>query len=256
MFVCFPIEIFEKSPRITVPNQIDDSPPIVTSPIIVALGAWKTDCATCGCLPDISGVVVATKRKVLIIKLSKRDRAGRLVTLFTAVNMLQGVRNKLAGFGVISVDERIEENNERQLLDTTCFDLSYHQRIAGFLMSIFAGVAFLGLSFTLMIIPRKFALCYAFANISFCMSTIFLVGPKKQLQQMFSENRFVLSAVYLSSLGLVLFLALSGFSFVLIVPALIIQFVALAFYIISYLPFGFSVVNLCSSRAARYILPF
>ena len=49
-----PVRMGSKSPRITLLNQMLDSSPIATSPIIIAPGATKTEGCTFGVMPSYS----------------------------------------------------------------------------------------------------------------------------------------------------------------------------------------------------------
>ena len=121
--------------------------------------------------------------------------------------------------------------------------LSWRQRLVAFAMCVTCGLVMLSLSFMYLSLvfvgaPAKFSLCYAMANMFLLASSLFLVGPTKQLSQMFSAQRAPVSAVYLSSLLLLFYVSWQWRSFFIVVPVLIIQFASLAAYVLSYVPFG------------------
>jgi hypothetical protein len=125
----------------------------------------------------------------------------------------------------------------------SCFTLDWTQRLILFSLSLFAGLLMLGLSFTflpgiLLGGSAKFALSYALSNVFLLFSSVFLVGIRSQFESMTSNNRTLISSVYLFSLLSVIYCSIAFQSMFLIVPLLIIQFLALLSYVLSYFPYG------------------
>lgn len=121
--------------------------------------------------------------------------------------------------------------------------LSWRQRLMGFGFSLAAGSLMLGLAFMYLPLvflgaPAKFALSYALGNAFLIGSSLFLVGPAKQLAQMFAPGRSLVSAVYLSSLVLLFYVSWQWRSFLIVVPVLVVQVASLTAYLMSYIPFG------------------
>jgi hypothetical protein len=121
--------------------------------------------------------------------------------------------------------------------------LSWKQRLIAFMMSLTVGLVmlFLAFSFLPMVFvgaPAKFAISYALANFLLLGSSCFLVGPSKQLAQMFNGDRALPSSIYIGSLVLTFYVAWQYRSFFIVVPVLVIQFISLAVYVMSYVPFG------------------
>lgn len=134
--------------------------------------------------------------------------------------------------------------------------LTWQQRMMGFVMSLVVGVImlFLAFSFLPMVFlgsPVKFAISYALSNLFLLGSSCFLVGPSKQLSQMFAGERFLPSTVYLASLVLLFYTAWQVRAFFVVVPVLVVQFASLAWYIMSYVPFGQSAMR----RICGFVLP-
>ncbi len=69
--------------------------------------------------------------------------------------------------------------------------------------------------------PAPFAVMYSLGNILAISSSCFLYGPWTQIKQMFALTRIVTTSVYLSMLGLTLFLV---FYFILLSVSLILGF--------------------------------
>ena len=121
--------------------------------------------------------------------------------------------------------------------------LSWRHRLMGFGFSLAAGCCMMGLAFMYLPLvflgaPAKFALSYAMANGFLVGSSLFLVGPSKQIKEMFSPARAFVSAVYLGSLVLLFYVSWQWRSFLIVVPVLVVQVASLAAYVASYVPFG------------------
>eukprot|EP00483_Globobulimina_turgida_P001299 UN01301 len=128
-------------------------------------------------------------------------------------------------------------------------------------MSAGTGILFLFLS--TMFIPglligaiSKFAMCYFFANIFLLASTTFLVGIKEQFKHMFEKKRLPLSIIYIGTLTLSMASVFSHQSIFITMPLIIVQFISLIMYIISYMPGGISFINFCGSKMGRLLFRF
>ena len=86
--------------------------------------------------------------------------------------------------------------------------------------------------------PRPFAVKYTIGNLLSLGSSSFLVGPAKQCRDMLAPERFLASTIYFATLFGTLFSAfwlkiqIVTFAFVLV------QFAALTWYMLSYVPYG------------------
>jgi len=79
-------------------------------------------------------------------------------------------------------------------------------------------------------------------------STAFLVGPMRQLKMMMNPNRLIATIVYVLALALTLVAAFLIKSQLLVLVAVIIQFCALVWYCLSYIPFARQLLSgLCSN---------
>ncbi|KAF4728566.1 hypothetical protein FOZ63_006052 [Perkinsus olseni] len=83
------------------------------------------------------------------------------------------------------------------------------------------------------------ALTYTIGNVLQLLSTMFLVGPVRQFKNMFKENRAIAAAVYLLALFSTLYTCIrSPHRRVLILIAVIVQFLAILWYALTYIPYG------------------
>mmetsp|Transcript_18492 Transcript_18492/g.51891 ORF Transcript_18492/g.51891 Transcript_18492/m.51891 type:complete len:168 (-) Transcript_18492:308-811(-) len=118
--------------------------------------------------------------------------------------------------------------------------LSWKQRATGFgicfglgvLVSAISIPALWSLSFT------KFAVLWALGSLLSMGSTMFLMGPMKQLKAMFASHRLLATCVYLGSTVLTLFLAFKFHNPGLCLIMLIVQIAALIWYCSTWIPGG------------------
>ena len=130
-----------------------------------------------------------------------------------------------------------------------CPDLDFKTRIIGFVISfvlgIFMMISSISQLFTLALGGQRwFAIWYTCGNCVCLSSTFFLMGPKKQCDNMMKPERKLTSMVLFISMALCLFMAFTGTSKLLIMLIIIVQFLALVWYALSYIP---GAQRLCSS---------
>ncbi|XP_020640578.1 vesicle transport protein SFT2B [Pogona vitticeps] len=127
--------------------------------------------------------------------------------------------------------------------------LSWSTRLKGFIACFVIGVLCSILGTCLLWIPAKgiilFAVFYTLGNISSIGSTIFLMGPMKQLKRMFEPTRLIATIVMLLCLTLTLCSAFWWENKGLALIFCILQFFALTWYSISYIPFARDAVKKC-----------
>ena len=86
--------------------------------------------------------------------------------------------------------------------------------------------------------PVKFAVLFTIGNCLSMGSTMFLVGPFKQISNMFHPKRAISTVIYLATMVLTLVSALVFHSMLLCMLFIVIQFAALIWYCASYVPFA------------------
>eukprot|EP01071_Lankesteria_metandrocarpae_P001229 Lankesteria_metandrocarpae@DN1395_c0_g1_i1.p1 len=124
-------------------------------------------------------------------------------------NAFQNVSERLT-FGANSMSNQLQSTvTGNDASESCCPSLTWTERILGFSVCFAAGVivslasltslteAFLGM-------PTKFAIGYTLGNLLSLCSTVFLVGPVKQFQNMTDHNRRVASGIYFVCLLLTL----------------------------------------------------
>ncbi|EGC33349.1 hypothetical protein DICPUDRAFT_154620 [Dictyostelium purpureum] len=122
--------------------------------------------------------------------------------------------------------------------------LSYFQRLIAFVVFIVIGIFFLGMSTFVLFIPRQFAKFYSLGSLSIIIGLIVLVGVKKQIQNiMSSRERMLSTGLYLSSIFATIYFAIILQSTLLTLFFVILQFITVIWYSLSYIPFGQSMLT-------------
>uniref|UniRef100_A0A8B9I572 Vesicle transport protein n=1 Tax=Anser brachyrhynchus TaxID=132585 RepID=A0A8B9I572_9AVES len=138
---------------------------------------------------------------------------------------------------VLSGQDDEEQGLTAQVLDAST--LSFSTRVKWFAICFIAGVVCSILGTGLLWLPKGiklFAVFYTLGNISALASTCFLMGPLKQLKTMFEPKRLVATVVML--VNTLFFLASSWNKKGLALLFCILQFLAMTWYSLSYIPFA------------------
>jgi len=130
--------------------------------------------------------------------------------------------------------------------------LSRTQRMYGFGICFLVGVviSFMSTIFLSTGSIIAFGVIYTFGNIVCLLSTSFLVGPGKQLKTAFAKTRVGATIIYLVSMGATLFCAIFLHSVLLTLICCIVQFCALLWYSLSYIPYARTLVKNMVGRGA------
>ena len=122
-----------------------------------------------------------------------------------------------------------------------CPELDYKTRIIGFILSFFIGIFMILSSLPqILFVPfggqSSFALYYTVGNLVCLSSSFFFIGPKKQWENMMKPERKLISILLLFSMLTCILLAVTGVSKLLIIIAIVVQFICLVWYVLSYIP--------------------
>ena len=138
--------------------------------------------------------------------------------------------------------------------------LSFKERLIGFAICWIMGMLISLSSFgsfadLLLGFPFRFAVLYSLGNLTALGSTVFLVGPSQQLRNMMHHSRRVSAAIYITCLVLTLTTAFSAPELSwLIITLVIVQWVALIWYSLSYIPFSRSIATGIARRLLVWIV--
>ncbi|KAI8906423.1 vesicle transport protein [Gorgonomyces haynaldii] len=86
--------------------------------------------------------------------------------------------------------------------------------------------------------PGKFALTYTMGSVLFMTSFAVMNGYRAHFKALFGQDRFAFTIVYFMSMILTLYFTVIKPLYFMIILCTVVQFVALAWYLASYLPGG------------------
>eukprot|EP01102_Stenamoeba_stenopodia_P014379 TRINITY_DN4764_c0_g1_i1.p1 TRINITY_DN4764_c0_g1~~TRINITY_DN4764_c0_g1_i1.p1 ORF type:complete len:189 (-),score=39.61 TRINITY_DN4764_c0_g1_i1:140-706(-) len=116
--------------------------------------------------------------------------------------------------------------------------MSWKQRLIGTGVCWGLGIIFLIFAFVFGVVISTFVIAYSLANVFFIAGSFFLVGPKDQIKSMTHPKRIIATIVYIGALVLTLVFALALDSIGAALIMVIIQILALLWYIASYIPYA------------------
>ena len=124
-----------------------------------------------------------------------------------------------------------------------CPELDLKTRIIGFIVCFIIGIFMLISSISQLLTlalggQRWFAIWYTAGNTVCLASSFFFMGPKRQCENMLKPERRKISLILFISMLSCVFLALAGFSKLIILLDIGVQFCALTWYVLSYIPNG------------------
>ncbi|GET85813.1 hypothetical protein, conserved [Leishmania tarentolae] len=124
--------------------------------------------------------------------------------------------------------------------ESLCPSFTFKQRVLGCVGCAALGILFFVLSWVTVFLGDYifFGVLFTLGSIMCLGSTLFLAGPIRQFKSMFNEGRWIASTVYIITMVLTLLCATLLHSGLLTILMCIIQLTALAWYILSYIPFA------------------
>ena len=134
--------------------------------------------------------------------------------------------------------------------DTCCPQLTYKERLTGFLVCFALGslIQFLSMGSLFGLFfgrTSKFGILYTLGNVVSLVGIFFLVGPKRQLDLMKEEKRMWTSLIFVGSMILTFVSIYLIKSNLLTLIFVIIQFGAYIWYVLSYIPYGRDIATKC-----------
>ncbi|KAM9317111.1 vesicle transport protein SFT2A [Gastrophryne carolinensis] len=148
---------------------------------------------------------------------------------------------------VLSGHEDEERGLTAQVLDSS--SLGFGTRVKWFAICFVCGMAFSILGSALLFLPgsgiKLFAIFYTLGNVAALCSTCFLMGPVKQLKKMFEPTRLIATIIMLLCLICTLCAVFWWQKKGLAILFCILQFLAMTWYSISYIPFARDAIIKC-----------
>lgn len=145
-----------------------------------------------------------------------------------------------------------EEDEDRGIITqiNDASTLSWSTRIKLFALCFILGASLSILGSCLIFLKNGlviFAILYTLGNILSLASTCFLMGPCNQLKKMFAKTRVVATLLVMLMFVLTLICALALHNTALSIVCCILQFLALTWYSLSYIPYARDMVKKCFS---------
>lgn len=161
-----------------------------------------------------------------------------------ATNMFQNVKVTILG----------QENQPKGFMDQMdeCFTLTWKQRLIGFGVCVGLGLllTIVSLPFLWTLSVTRFAILYCFGSILSIISTCFLMGPVTQIKRMMESKRILATSVYVLSIIGTLVVAFTIGNPIIVLVFLIVQFAALIWYCMTWIPGGQTALKAMIFRSA------
>ncbi|KAF8474781.1 SFT2 domain protein [Kalaharituber pfeilii] len=139
--------------------------------------------------------------------------------------------------------------------DEGFFGLSRFDRLLAFAVCNLGALACFVLCFMLFpmlsLKPRKFAVLWSFGSLLFLASWAILQGPMTYARHLFSQQRLPFTAAYFGAIGGTLWFSIGLKSTFLTLLAVVVQIVALMWYLVSYFPMGSQGLRFASQMGVR-----
>ena len=138
--------------------------------------------------------------------------------------------------------------------DTACPSLPIKYRFWGFIICFCLGMVISLLTSILFVAKEasaKFAVLYTVGIIISLLASFFLFGPMRQLKSMFKKTRVVATIMLIGVLIFTLVFAFAlydeekGGHKIIILILVILEYIALFWYTLSYIPFGRTIFKKC-----------
>ena len=130
-----------------------------------------------------------------------------------------------------------------------CTTLSWETRIKGFAACFVIGLLLTVVAVVFVFTKNytAFGVVYSLGSLTSIASSMFLSGPMNQMKKMLEEKRFIATLVMLLMVALTMCAALWWKQGVLTLVFALCQFLAMAWYCLSYIPYARTAVKNCFS---------
>ena len=146
---------------------------------------------------------------------------------------------------------KILGGGDKEPVNELCPSLTFKERIYGFAICMACGV-FIGILSWMAIFHRKwtrYGVLMTISNIVAIGASMFLAGPHRQMKSMMEETRFIATCVYGVAMVCTLIAAFAVKSPALVIICSFIQYCAMIWYGLSYIPFARNIVKGCLKGA-------
>mmetsp|Transcript_30598 Transcript_30598/g.67034 ORF Transcript_30598/g.67034 Transcript_30598/m.67034 type:complete len:200 (+) Transcript_30598:215-814(+) len=181
-----------------------------------------------------------------LLQNAEEEESGRLAE--SAPSLLERA-SRATGF-------RRESSSREIVINNTCPNLTFKQRLYGFIICFSVGIvvsisSMFSFSFAQLLAgqPAPFAIRYTLGNVISLVSTGFIVGPARQLRQMTAPTRWISATIYLGAIAATLVSALVLHQPWLVLACIGVQGLSMIWYMLSYIPFARRAVSGCLKSA-------
>jgi F0F1-type ATP synthase assembly protein I len=145
-----------------------------------------------------------------------------------------------------------EDETPLEELNAMC-TCSYRTRLIGFVSCLVVGLLLGFVSFFFFANVKLFATFYTLGNLTSLAGTGFVVGPMRQIKAMLKPTRYIAAIVFVASMigTLCAVFVPATPNKVLVIVCVIIQFCALWWYSLSYIPFARKLVSSLLGRCFK-----
>mmetsp|Transcript_9943 Transcript_9943/g.12254 ORF Transcript_9943/g.12254 Transcript_9943/m.12254 type:complete len:190 (-) Transcript_9943:1242-1811(-) len=185
---------------------------------------------------------------VLLWSECERAHVARILPFFPA-NHFYYFMESLRNFVGFEAEPKPPPTFMEQVNET--FQLSYTTRIVVFAVTLLLGLCCCFIAATFVYMPRTFAKWYTLGSILLIASSMFLMGPWKQMKTMFHRSRALASIIYIFSIIGTLYAALHLQRLGLTIVMIVVQVLAMLWYGLSFIPFAQEILK----GSAKQILP-
>lgn len=148
-------------------------------------------------------------------------------------------------------------NSQRATEEPSWFKLSRLERLIGFSACLVSSILCFAISFfmfpVLAMKPRKFGMLWSMGSLLFVVSFGVLQGPRHYIEHLLSRERFMFTIVFFGSVLTTIYVAMVMKSTLLTIFCSIIELFAIAYYTLSYFPFGALTLTWFSSYIVGYV---
>eukprot|EP01083_Nonionella_stella_P314628 1134288_1 len=159
------------------------------------------------------------------------------------------MKRKVSNYIGVPEEEQDEDQTMMEEMRGMCPTMTVKQRWYGFGICFVLGwfISFLSVITVGSIAtnPGRFAFLYTFGSLVSISSTCFIWGPCRQCKRMFEWTRLLATSIYVLTMILTLYLAFSHASPILILFSILMQFLAMCWYVLTWIPYGRKMATKC-----------
>lgn len=167
-----------------------------------------------------------------------------LQSSYLKLDNLEGIYNSPIGD---HIPHELRGKNEQDENQSLCPSFSFRERLIGFCACV-AGSLMCSIIAWVMVFKgdlNTFAVVNTVANLFSVGSTLFLVGPMRQVKNMLKSYRWAATLIFVACMVLTFVFALAVKVPFLTIITVLLQYLAMTWYTLSYIPFARDAILAC-----------